>query len=104
MLEWGLGIAGGVITSILITVINENRKLRAEKKQRELENQNAEDELLLGVARVILMNSLEKALERGSTTTNEYEILNKLFTAYTKRGGNGAIKHLFERFNTLKVY
>lgn len=103
-MEWILGLISAVLTSIIVTVINENRKLRQEKKQKEKENQNAEDELLLGVARVILMQSIETALERGSTTTSEYEVISKLVTAYTKRGGNGAVKHLFDRYNTLKVY
>lgn len=103
-MEWLLGLVSAILTSIIVSIINKNRRLRAEKKQRELEEQQAEDDLLLGLARLILLQSMESALDQGHTTTTEYEVIDKLYTAYTKRGGNGVIKHLYERYNKLKVY
>lgn len=99
-----LSLISAVVTSVVVSLINENRKLRAERKANQSEKVKANDELLLGLARITLMQSIEKALDRGNTTTDEYDVINQLFTAYAQMGGNGTVKHLFERYETLKVY
>lgn len=104
MATWILSLLSAVLTSILVSVINENRKLRADKTEKRREEKQADDNLLLGLARITLMNSIQKALDSGQTTTEEYEVINELFKAYTTKGGNGTVKHLYERYNSLKVY
>lgn len=99
-----LSLISAVVTSVVVSLINENRKLRAERKANKSEKVKANDELLLGLARITLMQSTEKALDRGNTTTDEYDVINQLYTAYAQMGGNGTVKHLFERYETLKVY
>lgn len=103
MIAWILSIVSAVLTSVLITVINENRKLRADKKERLNEEKKADDNLLLGLARLTLMQSIQSALNSGQTSTEEYEVITELFNAYQIKGGNGTVKHLYERYNTLKV-
>lgn len=104
MIAWILSIVSAVLTSVLITVINENRKLRADKKERLNEEKKADDNLLLGLARLTLMQSIQSALDNGKTTADEYEVISELFTAYQIKGGNGTVKHLYERYNNLKVF
>jgi imidazole glycerol phosphate synthase subunit HisF len=75
-----------------------------EKNQKEAEKQQDRDDLLLGVARVLLINMMQDALDRGHTTQAEYEVIDELYKPYIKNGGNGMVKHLFEdRYKHLKV-
>lgn len=104
MTTWVLSIFTAILTSVLISVVNENRKLLAEKKERHNEEKKADDNLLLGLARLTLMQSIQGALNSGQTSTEEYEVITELFNAYQIKGGNGTVKHLYERYNNLKVF
>lgn len=104
-------LLASVLSGLLLYYFKENKRLK-ELHKRELENaqkqaserQSNRDELLLGVARVLLNNTIMGALERGFTTQSEYEIVDELYKPYVANGGNGVVKHLFEdRYRTLKV-
>lgn len=111
MFEICISITTTVLSGLLLYFIKENIKLKQqhnkEKEDRLKEEQSKQenrDELLLGVARVLLSEKIQDALERGETTQSEYEIIEELYKPYIKNGGNGTVKHLFEdRYNSLKV-
>lgn len=104
MTSFILSITSGVLVSIIVGLYNDNKKLRQAKKEADKVNKKADDDLILGLARLTLKNSIETALERGYTTTGEYDVIYELFTAYINKGGNGTVKHLFnDRYNSLKV-
>ena len=99
------------LSGVLLFLYKDNRRLKKEHikdlenaRNKATERQNNRDELLLGVARVLLNNTIMGALERGYTTQSEYEIVDELYKPYVANGGNGVVKHLFEdRYQTLKV-
>lgn len=110
----GISIFEVIVTAFIGYVIWKIKKeddkkdvLEKEKKERErlsAENKQNNTDLLLGVARVFLIDKMQKALDRGFTTQAEYEVINDLYKPYIKCGGNGVVKHLFEdRYNNLKV-
>ena len=111
MFEVCISITTTILSGMLLFLFKENIKLKkAQKKekeqkiQEEREKQKDRDELLLGVARVLLTDLMMKSLERGYTTQTEYEIIEELYKPYIKNGGNGVVKHLFEdRYKSLKV-
>lgn len=103
-MEWILGILGAVLSGVIIAIINDNRMLRKEKKDQEKIIESAEDELLLGVARIMLKDAIETALDRQYTTSSELDVINELYKAYDSKGGNGTIKHLYQRYDKLKVH
>ena len=82
-------------------------KYNEQAKQDELkkeERRNNKDNLLLGLARVSLINKMQESLDRGFTTQADYEVVEALYESYRKLGGNGVVEHLFEhRYNTLRV-
>lgn len=83
---------------------DEREKEKKERDRLSVESERNTTELLLGVARVFLIDKMQKSLDRGFTTQAEYEVINDLYKPYVKCGGNGVVKHLFEdRYNNLKV-
>lgn len=99
-----MGIASGVVTSLLATFVVAYFKLLAKTKKERAERKDNQNDLLLGLARVTLLDKLDRALERGYTTQSEYDVIRALYQPYTANGGNGTIQHLFEdRYNALKV-
>ena len=103
-MEWILGILSSVLSGIIIAIIIDNIKLRKEKKKQQKKLENAEDDLLLGVARIMLKDSIETALDRQYTTSSELDVINELYKAYENKGGNGTVKHLYMRYDKLKVH
>lgn len=53
--------------------------------------------------RMVLFNSITKALKRGYTTVSEAIEISKLYTIYKNNGGNGEIKLLFTKYDKLKM-
>lgn len=111
MFEICISITTTVLSGLLLYFVKENIKLRKQQKidkeadkKRQIEDQQNRDELLLGVARVLLSDKIQAALDRGETTQSEYEIIEDLYKPYIANGGNGTVRHLFEdRYNSLKV-
>lgn len=53
--------------------------------------------------RMVLFNSIKKALKRGYTTVSEAIEINKLYMIYKNNGGNGEIKLLYTKYDKLKM-
>lgn len=93
-----------VLSGLLLFFIKEYIRLIKKSAKDKKEASKNEDALLLGVARVLLIEKMQIALDRGYTTQTEYEVIEELYKPYADCGGNGVVKHLFEdRYNGLKV-
>lgn len=104
MFEVCITITTSVLSGLLLYFVKENIALKKDQKKKTEEKERDEDDLLLGVARILLIDKMQKALERGYTTQAEYEVIAELYKPYIKCGGNGTVKHLFDdRYNNLKV-
>ncbi|MCI9293218.1 MAG: hypothetical protein HFF01_03180 [Erysipelotrichaceae bacterium] len=87
-----------------ISMKKNNKRIKESQRFEAHEKEKIRDELLLGVARVLLSDKIQGALLRGETTQAEYEIIEELYKPYIEHGGNGVVKHLFEdRYHKLKV-
>lgn len=53
--------------------------------------------------RMVLFNSITRALKRGYTTVSEAVEISKLYMIYKNNGGNGEIKLLFTKYDKLKM-
>lgn len=104
MFEIAISITTSVLSGLLLYFIKENVQLKKKYKKETQEKQKNEDELLLGVARILLIDKMQKALDRGYTTQAEYEVIDELYKPYIKSGGNEVVKHLFDdRYNNINV-
>ena len=71
-----------------------------EAQQKQIE---ANESLTKSYFRIILYNSLIKALERGYTYVDEATEIAKLYVVYKNNGGNGEIKMLYSKYDKLEI-
>ena len=90
-------IATGVILFILKANISDLKKYRTEREKKE----EAKDELILGMARVLLVENYNRCEEKGFYTTDEREVYGKLFEAYRLNGGDGVIDQLAPKLRAM---
>ena len=83
-------IATGIVLFVLKSNIADLRKYRSEREDKE----KAKDELLLGMARVMLLDNYNRCEEKGFYTTGERDVYGELFTAYKTCGGNGVMDQI----------
>ena len=83
---------------------DEDEEAKQQEKIKKQKRHKDKDNLLLGLARISLINKMQESLDRGFTTQADYEVITALYEPYKELGGNGVVEHLFEyRYNTLKV-
>ena len=90
-------IVTGIVLFILKSNISDLKKYRSERERKE----EAKDEMLLGMARVMLIENYNRCEEKGYYTTDEREVYGKLFEAYRLNGGNGVIDQLAPKIRNL---
>ena len=90
-------VVTGVILFILKSNISDLKKYRSEREKKE----EAKDELLLGMARVMLIENYNRCEEKGFYSTNEREVYGTLFKAYKTCGGDGVIDQLGPKLKVL---
>ena len=90
-------IVTGVVLFILKANIAALKKYRNERERKE----TAKDELILGMARVMLVENYNRCEEKGFYTMDEREVYGKLFEAYRVNGGDGVIDQLAPKLRNL---
>ena len=90
-------VATGVILFVLKANITDLKKYRKEREDKE----KAKDELVLGMARVMLIQNYDRCEEKGHYRTDEREVYGTLFEAYKTCGGNGVIDQLAQKLKAL---
>ena len=90
-------IVTGIILFVLKSNITDLKKYRNEREKKE----EAKDEMLLGMARVMLIENYNRCEEKGFYTTDEREVYGKLFEAYRLNGGDGVIGQLAPKIRSL---
>lgn len=90
-------VVTGVILFVLKSNITDLKKYRLEREKKE----EAKDDLLLGMARVMLIENYNRCEEKGYYTTDEREVYGKLFEAYRINGGDGVIDQLAPKIRNL---
>ena len=90
-------VVTGVILFVLKSNISDLKKYRTEREKKE----EAKDELILGMARVMLIENYNRCEEKGYYTTDEREVYGKLFEAYRINGGDGVIDQLAPKIRAL---
>lgn len=81
----------------------EARFERAEDERRKIEQREAERNIVLAIARTMLLDNYEKCAEKGYYTLEEREVYHKLYESYAKDGGNGVIEEIAPRIRRLPI-
>ena len=80
----------GIVLFVLKGYISDLKKYRAERESKE----SAKDDLVLGIARVMLLENYRNCEKKGYYSMEDREVYGKLFAAYREAGGNGIIDQL----------
>ena len=75
----------------------------AEGKRQELQQREADHEIVLAIARTMLLDNYERCAAKGCYTVDEREVYSALFSAYKRDGGNGIIDVIAERIKKLPL-
>lgn len=68
-----------------------------------LERNNAERELILGIAHIELVFFGMQYIERGWITRDEYDTMQDLYKPYVKLGGNGSGTKIMKELEKLPI-
>lgn len=98
-----VSIVGGVLIFLLQGAIRENRKLRMMQK----ENDEIKNKAICDGVQCLLRSKLIELYYKynldESITRTDYENWSQMFKAYKDLGGNGAIAHMKEDIENLKI-
>lgn len=83
-------IITGIALFVLKGYITDQRRYRSEREAKE----KAKDELVLGIARSMLLENYRDCEKKGFYSMEDREVYGKLFTAYRASGGDGIIDQL----------
>lgn len=92
-----VSIIAGIVLFVLKANLSDLKKYRSEREKKE----EAKDELIVGMARVMLIENYNRCEEKGYYTTGEREVYGKLFEAYKTNGGNGVIDQLAPKLRAM---
>ena len=81
----------------------EARIERAENERRKIKQREAERDIILAIARTMLLNNWEKCMDKGYYTVEEREVYHKLYEAYREDNGNGIIEEIAPRIRALPM-
>ena len=87
----------GIVVFVLKGYISDMKRYRDEREKKE----QAKDSLLLGLARVSLLENYYKCEKLGVYTTKDREVYGMLFDAYKTCGGDGVIDQLAPKIRNL---
>ena len=76
---------------------------QAENERRIIEQREAERDIVLAIARTMLLNNYEKCMEKGFYSVEEREVYHSLWLSYVKDGGNGIIEEIAPRIRALPM-
>lgn len=76
---------------------------RAEEKKREGKQRDAERNIILAIARTMLLDNYEKCISKGYYSIDEREVYSKLYEEYKRDGGNGIIDMIADRIRELPL-
>ena len=90
----------GVVLFVLKGYISDLKKYRNERERKE----KAKDDLVLGIARVMLLENYRACEGKGYYSMEDREVYGRLFAAYKESGGNGIIDQLAPKLRELSTH
>ena len=93
-------VVTGVLLFVLKSYLADLKQYRSERETKE----KAKDELILGMARVMLLENFRACEEKGFYSMEDRDIYGKLFQAYKASGGNGLIEQLGRKLRELPTH
>ena len=94
-----MSVVSGVLLAVVKNLINENKKMRDEKHNKERAMQDG----MMCLLRIQLIEYHDKYMNSGDIPTYVYDNFDEMYKAYETLGGNGMVKHMKESIDKLRV-
>jgi hypothetical protein len=96
-------VVAAMMTFVLKSVINENRRMKREKEESNSKRETAIENGLVCILRKHLMDEHETWVDKGYITPKALESGLLMYKAYKALGGNGMIDHMEEEIQELPI-
>ena len=94
-----LSVTSGVLLTLVKNLLDENKKLKLEKEEKEKAVQDG----MMILLKIQLIEYHDKYMRSGDIPSYVYENFDEMYKAYDKLGGNGMVKHMKESIDKLRV-
>lgn len=103
VISFVLSVITGVLTGIIVALFKDNRKLRGQRKEVNMQREVAIQEGVLALLRVKLIEYHDRYVENGSIPSYAYSNWTLMYKAYHGLGGNGMIEHMNDDIEELEL-
>jgi hypothetical protein len=94
-----MSLVSGVLLAVIKSLIDDNKKLKAEKHEKEKAMQDG----MMLLLKVQLIEYHDKYMSSGDIPTYVYDNFDEMYKCYETLGGNGMVKHMKESIDKLKI-
>ncbi len=94
-----MSVVSGILLAIVKGLIEDNKKLKEQKQDKEKAMQDG----MMLLLRIQLIEYHDKYIGMGDIPTYVYENFDEMYKAYSTLGGNGMVKHMKESMDKLKI-
>lgn len=94
-----MSVTSGVLLAVVKNLIDENKKMRDEKHNKERAMQDG----MMCLLRIQLIEYHDRYMQTEEIPTYVYDNFDEMYRAYQTLGGNGMVKHMKESIDKLRV-
>lgn len=94
-----LSVTSGVLLSIVKNLMDENKKLKQEREQKDA----AMQEGMMLLLKIQLIEYHDKYMSADDIPSYVYDNFDEMYKVYETLGGNGMVKHMKESIDKLRI-
>jgi hypothetical protein len=94
-----LSVTSGVLLSLVKNLMDENKKLKKEREQKDAAMQDG----MMVLLKIQLIEYHSKYMGSGDIPSYVYDNFDEMYKVYETLGGNGMVKHMKESIDKLRI-
>lgn len=94
-----LSVTSGVLLTIVKNLMDENKKLKAERERKDA----AVQEGMMLLLKIKLIEYHDKYMSADNIPSYVYDNFDEMYKVYETLGGNGMVKHMKESIDKLRI-
>lgn len=94
-----LSVTSGVLLSLVKNLMDENKKLKHEREEKEKAMQDG----MMVLLKIQLIEYHSKYMGSGDIPSYVYDNFDEMYKVYETLGGNGMVKHMKESIDKLRI-
>ena len=94
-----LSVTSGVLLTLVKNLLDENKKLKLEREEKEKAVQDG----MMILLKIQLIEYHDKYMRSGDIPSYVYDNFDEMYKVYATLGGNGMVKHMKESIDKLRI-